>query len=147
MADDSDSKTDGAFSVRDLGIRSRGLDAPRVEALRRRGFEFDLRNIEAGRAGPAVARQRSRGYLCPLVVVDSKVPVREVALIGALDPDLYPESFANHDGRWYVPRDDIRRVRRPGVDTSGAASPSLLHPSLCEAMSEVDSLAAFVPAM
>ena len=44
MADDYDSKTDGAFRVRDPDIRSRALDAPRIEALPRRGFQFDLRN-------------------------------------------------------------------------------------------------------
>src|SRR5439155_27116181 len=111
MADDSDSKTDGPFSMRVPGIRSRDLDAPRVEALHHRGFKFDLRNIEAGRAGPAVARQCPRGYVCPLVVVDSKVPVLQVALIGALDPNLCPESFANHNSRWRIPDKYTRCVR------------------------------------
>ena len=61
--------------------------------------------------GQSVAGQRPRGDLGALVVVDLKVPVRELALTGALDPDLHPESLAGHNGRWHVPRDDIRRMR------------------------------------
>ena len=111
LADDSDSKTDGAFIVREPVIRSRALNAPRVEALRLRGLKFDLRKIQAGRAGPEIAGQRSGGYLRPLVVIDCEVPVLEVALIGALDPNLCPESFANHNSRWCIPHDDTRCVR------------------------------------
>jgi len=45
------------------------------------------------------------------VVIDPKVPVRQAALVGALDPDLHPESFACHNRRWYIPGDDTRGVR------------------------------------
>src|SRR5262249_47640397 len=111
-ADDSDSKTEGPFSVEDPDIRSLAApDTPRVEAFPRRGFKFHRGNIEAARSGPAVASERPASDLCPLVVVDSKVPVREVALTGALDPDLHPESFTDHNSRWGVPRDDMRGVR------------------------------------
>ena len=45
------------------------------------------------------------------MVVDSKVPIRQVALSGARDPNLDPESFASLNSRWYIPRDDVRGVR------------------------------------
>src|SRR5262252_8129790 len=111
MADDSDSKTDRAFSVQDPGIRSLTPDTPRIEALLRWGFEFDLGNVWAARSRKTVASKRTASDLCPFVVVDSEIPVSEVAFIGALDPDLHPESFTDHNSRWGIPRDYIRCVR------------------------------------
>src|SRR5438876_1499034 len=110
MADDSESETDGAFIVRNLDSPSRALGAPRVKVLRCRGLKFELRKMEAG-AGPAVAGQRYCCDLCPLVIVDFEVAVLEVALAGTLDPNLYIESFAGRNSRWYVPYDQTRCVR------------------------------------
>src|SRR5262245_62910566 len=111
MTDDSEPERDGFFGVCDLAIgfrtslgrrreacpehRRAVLDAPRIKALRGRSFKFYFRDVQAGRAGPAFGRQPPRGDLRPALIENSKVGVREVTLVGALDPDLHPEFFAD----------------------------------------------------
>jgi len=102
---DSHAKIDRFFGVDDLAFRFRvrlqrrrtDLDAPCIERLCGRSFELDLRYVQDG-ARPTFSREGSRADLHPALVEDSKLRVREVALIGALDPDLHPEFLANDDG-------------------------------------------------
>src|SRR5262245_26909200 len=106
IGDDSHPEIDRFFGMRDLvsrfrawaGSRRGGLDAPCIEAFRGRSLELDLRNVQAGRAGPAFGREPPDGYLRPVLIEDSKVGVRKVAFIRALDPHFHPELFANDDG-------------------------------------------------
>src|SRR5262245_14772725 len=99
MLDDSDSKTGGAFIVWDSDIGSRQLDAPCVEALLIGRFKFNLRIVQAACSRPAVAWQRRCGNLRRFVVIDSQVSICQIALAGALDPNLRSESFARNNSR------------------------------------------------
>ena len=58
MADDSDSKTGTAFTMRHLHIRCRTLHAPCVETLGRWGFKFNFRRIQTGPGPVAVQMDR-----------------------------------------------------------------------------------------
>src|SRR5262245_65656846 len=114
MTDDSEPERDGFFGVCDLAIgfrtslgrrreacpehRRGALDAPRIEALRGRSFEFYFRDVQAGRAGPAFGRQPPRDDLRPALIENSKVGVREVTLVCTLDPALQPAFIPNDDG-------------------------------------------------
>ena len=62
----------------------------------------------SARPGPAIVGQLPPARQSPFVAQDFNVAVRERALMGALDSDLYPEFLAKNDRRRYVPHHDVR---------------------------------------